>query len=111
MSTILKKRNDLERLREGLIIGASNTVHFMNTSELVLDYLDYNFKDVESAIGFYDYVELLPKEAYNEFIDKDGTNRLSSYGAVEKMNRYFYDICKKNNILVTASSARKIIFL
>lgn len=97
-------RSDLERLREGLIIGASNTVHFMNTSELVLDYLDYNFKDVESAIGFYDYVELLPKEAYNEFIDKDGTNRLSSYGAVEKMNRYFYDICKKNNILVTASS-------
>ena len=97
-------RSDLERLREGLIIGASNTVHFMNTSELVLDYLDYNFKDVESAISFYDYVELLPKEAYNEFIDKDGTNRLSSYGAVEKMNRYFYDICKKNNILVTASS-------
>ena len=97
-------RSDLERLREGLIIGASNTVHFMNTSELVLDYLDYNFKDVESAIGFYDYVELLPKEAYNEFIDKDGTNRLSSYGAVEKMNRYFYDICKENNILVTASS-------
>ncbi len=97
-------RSDLERLREGLIIGASNTVHFMNTNELVLDYLDYNFKDVESAIGFYDYVELLPKEAYNEFIDKDGTNRLSSYGAVEKMNRYFYDICKKNNILVTASS-------
>ena len=97
-------RSDLERLREGLIIGASNTVHFMNTSELVLDYLDYNFKDVESAIGFYDYVELLPKEAYNEFIDKDGTNRLSSYGAVEKMNKYFYDICKKNNILVTASS-------
>ena len=97
-------RSDLERLREGLIIGASNTVHFMNTSELVLYYLDYNFKDVESAIGFYDYVELLPKEAYNEFIDKDGTNRLSSYGAVEKMNRYFYDICKKNNILVTASS-------
>ena len=97
-------RSDLEKLREGLIIGVSNTVHFMNTSELVLDYLDYNFKDVENAIGFYDYVELLPKEAYNEFIDKDGTNRLSSYDAVEKMNRYFYDICKKNNIFVTASS-------
>ena len=97
-------RSDLKRLREGLIIGASNTVHFMNTSELVLDYLDYNFKDVEKAIDFYDYVELLPKEAYNEFIDEDGTNRLSSYKAVEKMNRYFYDICHEHNILVTASS-------
>ena len=97
-------RSDLKRLREGLIIGVSNTVHFMNTSELVLDYLDYNFKSVEENIDFYDYVELLPKESYNEFIDEDGTNRLSSYEAVEKMNKYFYDICKKHNILVTASS-------
>ena len=97
-------RSDLRRLREGLIIGASNTVHFMNTSELVLNYLDYDFKTLEEAINFYDYVELLPKESYNEFIDEDGTNRLSSYKAVEKMNKYFYDICKKHNILVTASS-------
>ena len=97
-------RSDLKRLREGLIIGVSNTVHFMNTSELVLDYLDYNFKSVEENIDFYDYVELLPKESYNEFIDEDGTNRLSSYEAVEKMNKYFYDICKKHNVLVTASS-------
>ena len=97
-------RSDLKRLREGLIIGVSNTVHFMNTSELVLDYLDYNFKSIEENIDFYDYVELLPKESYNEFIDEDGTNRLSSYEAVEKMNKYFYDICKKHNVLVTASS-------
>ena len=97
-------RSDLKRLREGLIIGASNTVHFMNTSELVLDYLDYNFADIEKVIDFYDYVELLPKEAYNEFIDEDGTNRLSSYKAVEKMNKFFYDTCKAHNILVTASS-------
>lgn len=97
-------RSDLKRLREGLIIGVSNTVHFMNTSELVLDYLDYNFAEVEKAVDFYDYVELLPKEAYSEFIDADGTNRISSSKAVEKMNKYFYDLCKSRNILVTASS-------
>ena len=97
-------RSDLERLRDGLIIGVSNTVHFMNTSELVLDYLDYNFDEVEKAVEFYDYVELLPKSAYSEFIDEDGTNRLSSGKAVEKMNKYFYDLCKSKNILVTASS-------
>ncbi len=97
-------RSNLRELREGLIIGVSNTVHFMNISELVLDYLDYNFEEVEKGIKFYDYVELLPKESYNEFIDEDGTNRLMSYSAVEKMNKYFYDLCKKNNILVTGSS-------
>lgn len=98
------RRSDLKNLRDGLIIGASNTVHFMNTSELVLDYLDYNFKEVEKNIEFYDYVELLPKIAYSEFIDEDGTNRILSYEAVEKMNKYFYDICHKKNIIVTASS-------
>lgn len=98
------KKSDLKKLRKGLIIGSSNTVHFMNSGELVLNYFDYNFKEIENKIKFYDYVELLPKLAYNEFIDKDGSNRISSYKKIEEMNKYFYELCKKNNILTTASS-------
>ena len=98
------KKSEIENFREGLFIGACNTVHFMNTGELALNYLDWNFKALESAIDFYDYVELLPKENYNEFIEEDGTNRISSYKAIEEMNRYLYQVAKSHGKLVTASS-------
>ena len=98
------KKSEVEKYREGLIIGACNTVHFMNNGELALNYLDWNFKAVERAIEFYDYVELLPRENYNEFIESDGTNRISSYKAIEEMNKYLYEVAKKHGKLVTGSS-------
>ena len=90
--------------REGLIIGSSLTAHFMNTGELVDLYLRHDLEKLQETAKFYDYIELLPKSAYNELIEKDGTGALASYEEVEKMNKYFYDLGKKLGILVTASS-------
>lgn len=97
-------RSEVNQFREGLFIGASNTVHFMNIGELSNHYFDYNFKDLEKAIDFYDYVELLPKEAYSEFYEEDKTNRISSLSKVEDMNKYLYELSKEHNKIVTASS-------
>lgn len=90
--------------REGLIIGSSLTVHFMNIGELADLYLRHDLEKLEEAAKFYDYIELLPKSTYNELIEKDGTGALGSYEEVEKMNKYFYDLGKRLGILVTASS-------
>lgn len=97
-------KSELKNLREGLLIGGSTTVHFRNTNDIALNYLDYDFKALETSIKFYDYIELLPKENFNEFIETDGTNRLSNYKAIENMNKFLYKICKKENKIVTASS-------
>ncbi|WP_027129463.1 PolC-type DNA polymerase III [Fusobacterium perfoetens] len=98
------KKSEILAHRDGIFVGACNTVHFMNNGELAINYLDYNFKEMEKAVDFYDYVELLPKENYNEFIEEDGTNRIMSYKAIEEMNKYLYDLAKRHNKLVTGSS-------
>ncbi|MDP0494317.1 MAG: PolC-type DNA polymerase III [Fusobacterium sp. JB021] len=97
-------KSEVKKLRDGLLIGGSTTVHFRNTNDISLNYLDYNFKEMEKSIEFYDYVELLSRENFNEFIEEDGTNRISNYKAVEKMNEFIYETCKKHNKIVTASS-------
>lgn len=97
-------KSEVQALRKGLLIGGSTTVHYRNTNDISSNYLDYNFKGVEESIQFYDYVELLSKENFNELIEEDGTNRISNYKAVENMNSYIYNLCQKYNKLVTASS-------
>ena len=94
----------LKENREGLLIGTSLSAHFMNTGELVDLYLRNDLKKIEENIKFYDYVELLPKSTYNEVIEKDNTGALGSYEEVEEMNKYFYEVAKRNEVLVTASS-------
>lgn len=97
-------KSEIKALRKGLLIGGSTTVHYRNTNDISTNYLDYNFKGVEESIQFYDYIELLSKENFNELIEEDGTNRISNYKAIENMNSYIYNICQKYNKLVTASS-------
>ena len=94
----------LKENREGLLIGTSLSAYFMNTGELVDLYLRNDLKKIEENIKFYDYVELLPKSTYNEVIEKDNTGALGSYEEVEEMNKYFYEVAKRNEVLVTASS-------
>lgn len=99
----------LKEKREGLIIGCSLTAHNINSSELLSYYLRYDFNKIEENIGFYDYIEFIPKDAYKELYDKNGSGTISSLDMIEEMNRYFYDLAKtnekKNNkILITASS-------
>ena len=94
----------LKENREGLIVGSSLSAHFMNSGELVELYLRHDLEKLEETAKFYDYIELLPKSTYNELIEKEGTGSLASYDEVEKMNKYFYDLCKRLGILVTASS-------
>lgn len=94
----------LEKYREGLIVGSSLTVHFLNDGELADYYMRYDYDNIEKHIDFYDYVELLPKGAYSELLESDNTGTISSYDAIEKMNKYFYNLAKSKGITVTASS-------
>ncbi|MGL5049863.1 MAG: PolC-type DNA polymerase III [Fusobacteriaceae bacterium] len=98
------KKSFLSQNREGLIFGSSLTGHFSNTGELIDNYLNNDFKALEENVKFYDYVELLPRSAYNESIEADGAGRIKSYHEIEKMNKFFYDLCEKEEKLVTASS-------
>lgn len=97
-------KSELLKYREGLIIGSSMSVHHMNSGELVELYLRNDLEKIEKNIEFYDYIELLPKSAYNEILEKDETGAIASYTDIAKMNEYFYELAKKKNKIVTASS-------
>ncbi|SJZ42699.1 DNA polymerase-3 subunit alpha [Cetobacterium ceti] len=99
---ILKSK--LEELREGLIFGAPMSMHFMNSGELPEYYLYGDYKMLEKAMDFYDYVELQPKITYSELLDEDDTGTIKDLEAIEKMNKYMYDLAKKKGKIVTASS-------
>ena len=64
----------------------------------------YDLEKLEKNMDFYDYIELLPKSAYSELIEKDETGALASLNDVETMNKYFYELAKKKGKIVTASS-------
>ena len=99
---VLKSRVD--KLREGLIVGSSLTSHFSNDGELAEYYMRYDLENVEKNIDFYDYIELLPRATYAELYEEDGTGTISSFEQIEDMNRYFYNLAKEREKLVTASS-------
>jgi len=90
--------------REGLIIGCSLSGHSLNDSELLSYYMRYDFEKLENHMDFYDYIEFLPKGAYSELYEIEGTGPISSFDAIEKMNRYFYDMGKAKKIIITGSS-------
>lgn len=94
----------LSKYREGLIIGSSLTAHFMNAGELTELYLRNDLEKLKKNIDFYDYIELLPKSAYNELLEKEQTGAIASLNDVEEMNKYIYDLATKKNKIVTASS-------
>ncbi|MGF6906028.1 DNA polymerase-3 subunit alpha (Gram-positive type) [Fusobacterium sp. PH5-44] len=97
-------KSQLEENREGLIIGCSLSGHALNHSELLEYYMRYDYEKIERYVDFYDYIELLPKEAYSEMYEEEGTGEISSLDAIEHMNKYFYNLGKSKNILMTGSS-------
>ena len=76
----------------------------MNDGELSNYYMRYDYEKIEKNIDFYDYIELLPKGAYSELYEDDGTATISSFSMIEDMNKYFYNLAKERGKLVTASS-------
>lgn len=97
-------RSLIEKYREGLFVGCSLSGHSINDSDLFRDYSMGNMDRIDNKISFYDYIELLPKQAYAENIEGNGTGLISGAAYIERMNQYFYQLAKKKNILVTASS-------
>lgn len=97
-------KSHIEKYREGLIIGSSLSSHFMNDGELSNYYMRYDYEKIEKNIDFYDYIELLPRGAYSELYEDDGTGTISSFTMIEDMNKYFYNLAKERGKLVTASS-------
>ncbi|MGL5917813.1 MAG: PolC-type DNA polymerase III [Cetobacterium sp.] len=94
----------LEENREGLIIGAPTSIHFANSGELSEAYFRNDLPKVERCLKFYDYVELQPRIGFSEYLDSDETGAIGSFGDVEKMNKYIYDLAKGSGKIVTASS-------
>lgn len=94
----------LEKHREGLFVGSSLSGHSLNDGELFRYYSTGNVDKLEEKISFYDYVELLPKAAYTENVEANGTGLVSGESYIERMNHYFYELAQKNSVLVTASS-------
>lgn len=94
----------LRENREGLLIGSSMTAHFMNSGELVDLYLRNDLKKIEKNLEFYDYIELLPKDAYSELIEKENVGSLRDKNDIEDMNKFFYNLAKKMQKIVVASS-------
>lgn len=97
-------KSHVEKYREGLIVGLPLTAHHDNREKLTESYLRYDFENIEKNIDFYDYIELLPKAAYTELYEEDGTGFISSFKQIEDMNRYFYNLAKEKGKIVTASS-------
>lgn len=97
-------KSALEKYREGLLVGCSLTGHSINDSELFHDYSTGNIDRIPEKISFYDYIELLPRQAYAENIEYNGTGLISGNSYIEAMNQYFYSLAKEKGILVTGSS-------
>ncbi|MGL6114640.1 MAG: PolC-type DNA polymerase III [Cetobacterium sp.] len=94
----------LQENREGLILGAPMTMHFMNGGEIPDYYLSYDFKMLDKAMDFYDYIELQPNIAYSELLDEDETGTIKDYKAIEEMNKYVYKKAKEKGKIVTGTS-------
>lgn len=97
-------KSDIKKYRDGLIVGSSLTAHFLNSGELSEHYFRYDLEAIKNKIDFYDYIELLPREAYSELLDAENTGTISNFKMIEEMNKYFYDLAKSKNKLITASS-------
>lgn len=97
-------KSTLKKYREGLLVGCSLTGHSINDSELFHDYSTGNIDRIPEKISFYDYIELLPRQAYAENIEYNGTGLISGNSYIEAMNQYFYSLAKEKGILVTGSS-------
>lgn len=94
----------IEQYREGLLVGASGSMHFANEGELISEYLRYNLDKVEEKAKFYDYIELQPKVAYTELVEPEGTGTLSSIERIEGINKYFYKLAKEMGKIPVATS-------
>ena len=97
-------RTLIEENREGLLVGASSSMHFANEGELISNYLRYNLDDLHNKIDFYDYIELQPRETYSELVEADSVGTLSSIEKVKEINRYFYDLAKEKGKIVVGTS-------
>jgi DNA polymerase-3 subunit alpha (Gram-positive type) len=97
-------RSIIEENRDGIIIGAPLSMHFSNEGELTSAYFRYNLNQLDKKMDFYDYIELHPRASYTGMVEKEGTGTISSIEAIEKTNRFFYDMAKSKNKRVIATS-------
>ena len=97
-------RTLIKKYREGILVGAPSSMHFANEGELISEYLRYNMDSLEEKIKFYDYIEMQPRETYNELVEADATGTMSSLDKVVEINKYFYNLAKENGKIVVGTS-------
>ncbi|MBU9918502.1 MAG: PolC-type DNA polymerase III, partial [Fusobacteriaceae bacterium] len=97
-------RTLIKKYREGILVGAPSSMHFANEGELISEYLRYNMDSLEEKVKFYDYIEMQPRETYNELVEADATGTMSSLDKVVEINKYFYNLAKENGKIVVGTS-------
>lgn len=89
-------RGEIERLREGLIVGSA-----CEAGELIRKYLKgVSDKELSEIASFYDYLEIQPR-GNNSFLLEKGT--LKNEEELLAMNKYIYDLGQKLNKPVVAT--------
>ncbi len=91
-------REDIVKYSEGLLIGSSCE----NSEILKLIYNSASDDIIVEKLGFYDYIELPPVDNCKPIINADN-NIISEYD-IRKMNMRLFNLCKKNNKIIVASS-------
>ncbi len=92
----------LKEKRENIMIASSANSIFRNDGELVRAYLRGMSKDeIEEKAEFYDYIEIHPASNYIEMVNN---GEMESLNVAFEMNKYFYELGKKLNKIVVATS-------
>ena len=92
----------LKQKRENIMIASSANSIFRNDGELVRAYLRGMSKDeIEEKAEFYDYIEIHPASNYIEMVNN---GEMESLNVAFEMNKYFYELGKKLNKIVVATS-------
>ncbi len=92
----------LEKHRDELLISSAPSLGYNNSGELVSLYIrGMDKEEIEEASKFYDYFQLYPTSKYEKEIK---TGEISGSEYVEEMNKFFYNLAKKQNKKVVAVS-------
>lgn len=93
-------KSKLSQYRDDLLISSSAEMGFNNQGELVSMYIrGIDREEIEKASEYYDYFQVLPTDCYEKEIL---TGEVSSRSYIEDMNKYFYELSKKQNKLLVA---------
>ncbi len=91
-------RENILKYSEGLLISSA----CKNGEILKLIYNNAPDDEIIEKLKFYDYIELQPADNCSELVDSN--NNIFTKYDIQKMNTRLFNICKKNNKMIIATS-------